>query len=315
MEYKQLGNTDMNVSVVGLGCGGYSKLGLGVGKSENNAVEVVQTALGLGVNFFDTAKVYGTEKVLGKGLAHAKREDIVVSTKFSPFNWKKEALEPKGSFTVSLDESLKNLKTDYVDIYNFHAVRPQDYHSVVDRFMPEVEKALESGKIRYLGITESFIEDPAHKMLEMALESNAFKVMMIGYNMLNFTARHNILPITLEKGIGTLNMFAVRNAFSNKKRLVEIVNNLIASGKIDSSLVDCIDPFGFVVNSGEINSITEVAYRFCRHTKGMDVIMTGTSSPEHLKKNIDSILSDSLELNVLDKIYHIFKEVDCTSGQ
>ena len=72
MEYTTLGRTGLKVSVAGLGCGGFSRLGLGTGKSEAEAVALVRQALDLGVNLFDTAAVYGTEAVLGKAIKRCR---------------------------------------------------------------------------------------------------------------------------------------------------------------------------------------------------------------------------------------------------
>jgi len=73
MEYVILGRTGLRVSVAGLGCGGFSQLGLGRGKSEAEAVALIHRALDLGVNLFDTAAAYGTEAVLGKALEAVRR--------------------------------------------------------------------------------------------------------------------------------------------------------------------------------------------------------------------------------------------------
>ena len=76
MEYVGLGRTGLRVSVAGLGCGGFSRLGLGRGKSEAEAVALIHQALDLGVNLFDTAAAYGTEAVLGKALEAVRRERL-----------------------------------------------------------------------------------------------------------------------------------------------------------------------------------------------------------------------------------------------
>src|ERR1700754_2052713 len=81
MQYTTLGRTGLKVSVAGLGCGGSSKLGLGTGKSEVDAVKVVQRAMDLGVNLIDTARSYGTEGVVGQAIKGRKREELVVVTK------------------------------------------------------------------------------------------------------------------------------------------------------------------------------------------------------------------------------------------
>ena len=85
MEYVTLGRTRLRVSVAGLGCGGFSRLGLGKGKSEDDAISLIHQALDLRVNLFDTAASYDTEAVLGKALKAVPREDVVITTK-APFS-------------------------------------------------------------------------------------------------------------------------------------------------------------------------------------------------------------------------------------
>ena len=81
MEYTNLGHTGLKVSVMGLGSGGHSRLGLAQGHSEQEAVRVVQAALDLGINYIDTAEGYGSESVVGQGIKSVRREDVVISTK------------------------------------------------------------------------------------------------------------------------------------------------------------------------------------------------------------------------------------------
>ncbi len=76
MEYTILGRTGLRVSVAGLGCGGFSRLGLGTGKSEAHAIGIIREAIDLGVNLFDTAAAYGTEGVLGRALRGVPREKV-----------------------------------------------------------------------------------------------------------------------------------------------------------------------------------------------------------------------------------------------
>src|SRR3954454_1693259 len=81
MEYVTLGRTGLRVSVAGLGCGGFSRLGLGTGKSEAEAVGLVRQALDLGVNLIDTAAVYGTENIVGEPVKDVSRDRVVIATK------------------------------------------------------------------------------------------------------------------------------------------------------------------------------------------------------------------------------------------
>ena len=134
MEYVTFGRTGLRVSVAGLGCGGFSRLGLGKGKSEAEAVTLIHQALGLGVNLFDTAAAYGTEALLGKALASVRRHEVVIATK-APF----DVSNPNSSAAnavASLDNSLHQLATDYIDVYQLHGVASGAYDHARDVISP-----------------------------------------------------------------------------------------------------------------------------------------------------------------------------------
>src|SRR5271154_5537538 len=81
MNYTTLGKTGLRVSVAGLGTGGFSRLGLKTGKSEEESARLIHEAVGLGINFIDTAPPYGTEGVVGRALKTIRRDSVVVATK------------------------------------------------------------------------------------------------------------------------------------------------------------------------------------------------------------------------------------------
>ena len=81
MEFTSLGATGLQVSVAGLGCGGNSRLGQSTGSTVAESISIIHQALDLGVNFFDTAEVYGTEKILGTALHKVRRDSVIISTK------------------------------------------------------------------------------------------------------------------------------------------------------------------------------------------------------------------------------------------
>ena len=110
MQYTTLGRTGLKVSVAGLGCGGFSRLGLGTGRSEAEAVALVRHAHDLGVNLFDTAAAYGTESVVGQAIKSVPRESVVIATKaWVPPG---ESRSAAGRAVKSLNDSLRQLGTD-----------------------------------------------------------------------------------------------------------------------------------------------------------------------------------------------------------
>ncbi len=311
MKFTNLGRTGLKVSIAGLGGGGHSRLGLGKNLGEDNAVNVIKKAIDLGINIFDTSAVYGTEIALGKGLCIQTRSSYIISTKFPPGDFEGN-IKSEGALTYSLEKSLKNLRTDYIDILHLHAVMPEDYTTVRDKFMPELIKAKEAGKIGWFGITEMFGRDTGHEMLDLALKDDIWDVLMVGYNLLNFSASKSILPTAIKKNIGTLSMFAVRNALSNNDRLNELLGFLYKNGQLDRSMIDNKNPLGFLLDDAD--SIVEAAYRFCSNTAGIDVVLSGTSNPSHLSENVKNILSGPLPKDTLNKIYNLFNNVDSISG-
>jgi len=292
MEYTTLGRTGLKVSVAGLGCGGFSRLGLGTGKDEAHAVGIIRAALDLGVNLFDTAAAYGTEPVLGKALAGTPRDKVVICTK-APFGVSNPDSKPERA-VASLDRSLKELQTDYIDVYQLHGIAPRAYDHALNVLAPALLREKEKGKFRALGITETAPGDPEHQMTQRAAQDGPWDVAMVAFHMMHQNARRLVFPLTQEHRVGTLLMFAVRNIFSRPERLRTTMRELADDGLVPRALADDPDPLGFLVHEGGASSIIDAAYRFVRHEPGVDVVLFGTGEQEHLRSNIGSILKPPL---------------------
>ena len=312
MEYTTLGRSGLQVSVAGLGCGGHSRLGKATGKSEQESIAVVRQALDLGINLIDTAEAYGTEAIVGKALQTVPRAQVVIATKkLAP---PPDHPEPAGEFRRGLEHSLRRLKTDYVDIYFLHGIRPAHYRFAHDILVPVLVKMREEGKLRYIGITEAFSLDPGHDMLQQAVQAACWDVMMVGFSMLNQSARSRVFPHTQAKDIGVLGMFAVRTALSQPAQLKALLAELKHSGQIAPEVCDAQDPLGFLTGSDKAATVPEAAYRYCRYEPGIDVVLTGTGDVEHLKANVAALLKPRLIQADVRRIAEIFGQVDSVSG-
>ena len=309
MDCIPLGKTGLNVTVMGLGGGGPSRLGHNTGKDHANAVRVVRGALDAGINFIDTAEAYGTEDAVGEAVAEHGRAKVVISTKVS--TWQETSPD---SIRASLAETLRKLRTDYVDIYHLHGVPPDRYAELAEMAVPVLQDMQRKGAIRFIGITEVFGRDTRHAMLQRALQDDVWQVIMVGFNLLNQTARATVFPVTQAKGIGTLIMFAVRRALSNPARLREVLDELVASGEIDADVVRGEDPLGFLVREYGAASVTDAAYRFCRYEPGAEVILSGTGDIAHLRENIASLDRPPLPDAAVQRLKTIFARVTSASG-
>jgi L-galactose dehydrogenase len=292
MDYTTLGRTGMKVSVAGLGCGGFSRLGLGTGGDEAGAIAIVHQAIEHGVNLFDTAAAYGTEAVLGKAIKTVPRDKVVICTK-APFSWSTGRATSDG-IVASLDNSLRQLDTDYVDVYQLHGVPPSNYAHALEQLAPVLLRERDKGKFRFLGITETGPHDLQHDALNRAAQDGVWDVVMVGFSMAHQNARQFVFPLTLKHRVGTLLMFAVRNIFSQPGRLQATLRELADAGEVPAALAESDDPLGFLIHPGGASSVVDAAYRYVRHEPGVDVVLFGTGSLAHLQTNIESLLKPPL---------------------
>lgn len=162
MEYSKLGNSDIMVSRICMGCMGFGDATKGQHSwilNEEQSREIIKRGLELGVNFYDTAIAYqsGTsEKYLGKALRDfAKRDEVVVATKFLPRNAEdiKNGISGQHHIESMINTSLKNLGMDYVDLYIYHM---WDYQTPLSEIMEGLNRVVKEGKARAIGISNCF---------------------------------------------------------------------------------------------------------------------------------------------------------------
>lgn len=304
MQFTKLGRTGLDVSVAGLGCGGNSRLGLGRGKSDAEAVALVRAARDEGVTFFDTAEAYGTEHILGQAFSPSERAQVVISTK-SRILRGSERLSA-AEVVANLDASLKRLRTDRVEVFLFHGIAPAHYDYVRDALAPALLAEKQKGKIGHLGLSETGPNDPEHSMLARALDDPLWEVGMLAFHMMNQNARQSIFPRAGAQGFGTLLMFVVRNIFSKPGLLAETMRGLAAEGKVPAELGAKDNPLDFLVHPGGAASLTDAAYRFARHEPGANVVLFGTSDIGHMRANVASILAPPLPAADTARLYAMF---------
>jgi len=162
MKYVKLGNSDLNVSRICMGCMGFGNAATGQHSwtvDEAATREIIKKGLDLGINFYDTAIGYqnGTsEQYVGKALRDfAKRDDFVIATKFLPRNQAEIDNNISGQEHIrnSLDKSLQHLGLDYVDLYIYHM---WDYKTPLEEVMDGLDKMVKAGKVRAIGISNCF---------------------------------------------------------------------------------------------------------------------------------------------------------------
>ena len=162
MQYTRLGNSDLTVSRICLGCMGFGDAAAGQHSwtlNEADSRDIIRYALDNGINFFDTAIAYqlgSSERYVGRALRDmTKREDVVVATKFLPRTQQQIADGVSGAqaVTQSLEQSLHNLGVDYIDLYIYHI---WDYNTPIEDILRALHQAKQASKVRAIGIANVY---------------------------------------------------------------------------------------------------------------------------------------------------------------
>jgi aryl-alcohol dehydrogenase (NADP+) len=211
MEYRKLGSTGLDVSRICLGCmsfGDPQRGGHPWSLSEDAARPIIRQALEGGINFFDTANVYSdgsSEEIVGRALAeHSKREEIVLATKVHGrmFRGPNGGGLSRKAILSEIDNSLRRLGTDYVDLYQIHRF---DRSTPVEETLEALHDVVKMGKARYVGASSMYAWQFA-KMLHTAERHGwtRFVSMQNHYNLLYREEEREMIPQCIDQGVGVI---------------------------------------------------------------------------------------------------------------
>jgi aryl-alcohol dehydrogenase-like predicted oxidoreductase len=198
MRYRKLGSSDLEVSEISLG----SWLTFGVGVERDQAAAVVDSAFDLGVNFIDTANVYGrgaAETFLGEALRGRPRDSYVLATKlYFPMSDEDRGLS-RAQVEKQIEGSLRRLKTDHVDLYQCHRY---DWETPLEETMAALSEVVRAGKARYIG----FSEWPADKIAEAVAMAGVEKFVSSQpqYSLLWRDPEEAVIPVCAANGISQI---------------------------------------------------------------------------------------------------------------
>lgn len=307
VEKVQLGKTDLYVNPIGLGTNAVGGHNLYPNLSEETGKQVVRTALENGVNFLDTAFIYGperSEELIGEVLKEFRREDTVIATKGAHklVGDKIEIDNSPAFLRQAVEDSLRRLQTDYIDLFYIHY---PDESTPKYEAVGELKKLKDEGKIRAIGVSNFSIEQ-----LKEANQDGYVDVLQSEYNLFKRQAEKDLLPYTAEQGISFVPYFPLASGLLAGKYTKETKfddlrakNPLFQGEEFVRNLekVEQLRPIAEAKN-------TEIAYvvlAWYLTRDSIDALIPGAKKPEQVVNNLKTldVQLTKEEIESIDRIF------------
>ncbi|MDO3411756.1 aldo/keto reductase [Saccharibacillus sp. CPCC 101409] len=287
MKYRRLGKTGLDVSVVGVGTWQFGG-DWGQDYSQQDADAILNRAKELGINLIDTAECYGpdhlSESLIGDFLSRDRREDWVLATKFGHHwhdHW--ENAWSVDQIRTQLEESLRALRTDYVDLYQFHSGSDEAFDN--DELWTMLDKQVQAGKIRNLGI--SIGSNDNLYQTDKATERNA-KAIQVVYNRIDRVPEERVFPSCERQDLGVLARVPLASGFlSGKYKPGAVFEDNVRKGRereeVDEKLKQVEE-----IRRGEVPEgvgMAEWALAWCLKNPAVSCVIPGCKSVEQVESN------------------------------
>ena len=317
MEYRQFGNTELKVSALGLGAALLNSRYTG---PEGSKI-TLNKAFELGINFYDTAPSYGqgsSEEIIGE-VFQKKREQAIITTKFgdsptaalkavSKFkplfrklvqrvpglksrvrkfvnSQTKKDFEPS-SMIKSVEDSLRRLRTDYIDLLLLHS--PSREIIVRGNVFEQLQSLQQQGKIRYYGVST----DVDNSLLLLKNPELEISALQIAFNLLEQEAIDKVIPLAKKRGVAIV----AREPFAHGKLIPKSADTDAKGLSYEAD-----EHFDFLTQDG-VRTITQAALQFALQTEGVSVVLAGMSNTKHVLSNVSTCSSPPLTLQEMEKI-------------
>ncbi|KRE91322.1 aldo/keto reductase [Paenibacillus sp. Soil766] len=274
MKYRKLGRTGLDVSVLSFGA---SSLGSVFRvTNEDESIRTVHTAVDMGINLIDVSPYYGltkAETVLGKAIVQLERDRFILTTKAgrygeAEFDFSKERI------IRSVDESLKRLQTDYIDILYLHDIEFAPFQEVLEGAFPALDELKQSGKIRYFGVSglpmSVFEKALAHKELDSVLSYCHYA--------LNDTSLLDIVPLLEQHGVGLVNASPLAMGLLSTRPAADW-----HPASVDIQQL-CKQAAEHCARKG--TDIAKLAVQYATANERIPTTLVSTANPDNIRKNI-----------------------------
>lgn len=277
MEYRKLGKTGLEISVLGFGASPLGNVFETVDEAEG--ARAVHYAIDRGVNFFDVAPFYGAtlaEQRLGRALG-GKRQDIYLATKcgrygLTEFDFRYERV------ISSIDESLRRLKTDYIDIYQLHDIEFVEKEIILNEAIPAALKVKEMGKARFIGITGLPVRYLAHIAQQVDVDT---VLSWAHYNLLEDEINDELVPLSKEKGFGLMNAGPLLQRILSDSKPPDWHRSPPEVKQSQQALLQICGDYGL--------QLSDVAIKFATNHPDIATTIVGMCNTTEVKRNLDAL--------------------------
>lgn len=287
MKYRRLGSTELNVSVVGVGTWQFGG-DWGQDYKQHDVDAILNRAQELGINLIDTAECYGphhlSESLIGDYLSRGKREDWIVASKFG-HQWHDHWTNAwdTDQIRLQLEESLKSLRTDYIDLYQFHSGSDEVFDN--DELWTMLDKQMQAGKIRNLGI--SIGSNDNLYQTDKATQVNA-KAIQVVYNRIDRVPEERVFPSCERQDLGVLARVPLASGFlSGKYKPGTVFEDNVRKGReraeVDEKLKQVEEIRRSEVPEGV--GMAEWALAWCLKNPAVSCVIPGCKSVEQVESN------------------------------
>lgn len=296
MKFRALGNTGLEVSVLGLGCSSLGSMFRNIDEAEG--IRTVHEAVDAGINLIDVAPYYGitkAETVLGKAIKDLDRSKFILSTKVGRYGDDDFDFSPE-RIIQSVDESLQRLKTDHIDILFLHDIEYGSVERIIEESIPVLDELKSQGKIRFSGVSGF----PLKIFKKVTEQSHVDTIISYCHYALNNTSLLDLVPSLQEKDVAIINAAPLSMGLLTKQFAPEWHP---ATEEIKNV---CQKAIKFCNEQGE--DIAKIAVQFSTSNEMIPTTLISTANPNNLKKNI-SWVNEQRNEELLMELQRILKPI------
>ncbi len=307
MKFRKLGKTDLLVSEIGFGAWAISGRGYGP-TDDKESIRALHRTLDLGVNFIDTADIYGdghSEELIGRVLKERGDKKTIIATKFGWDFYRDGVVKSnlkRNYVSFALEKSLKRLGRDYIDIYQIHNSKPADIEKYnVYETLDELKK---EGKIRFYGVSAFYTEDGIS-----AIKTGKPDTIQVIYNILDQGAEEELFPLALENNIGIIarEPFAgglLTGKYNEDSKFPKTDHRHGWSRKFLEDGARKVGRLKFLEK--ECRTLIQAALRFSLSHKAVSVVIPGAKTVKQVEENI-SAADAQLSFEELERIKGLYR--------